>query len=253
MSEKEDQTDSKVLLVTPVWRDADRLARFGTQLAHTLADTAHHVEWVIADDGSEKEERTKLRELLEQLTATHPNTYIHFADIHRGKGAVVRETWSLHPEADWLAFVDADGSLAPKELIRMINTAIKSNQSVMGIRKRTATTDVSLSLPRAIAHRLFILAVKILVGVRCEDPQCGAKILKASDFRAVAPSLEEPGLAFDAELLAALKAQGASWTELPVSWVEKDGGKVRPIRDAWGMLAALWKVRIRQRNGEFNG
>ena len=35
---------------------------------------------------------------------------LHFATRHAGKGAVVREAWALAPEADWLAFVDADGS-----------------------------------------------------------------------------------------------------------------------------------------------
>ena len=32
----------------------------------------------------------------------------HLADAHRGKGAGVREAWALHPEDDFLAFVDAE-------------------------------------------------------------------------------------------------------------------------------------------------
>ncbi len=246
-----------ILLVTPVWKDSERLECFGEDLALTLADGVHGVDgadsihWVIADDGSEAEEQKKLQKLYGRLSKIFPDVQLHFADAHRGKGSVVREAWSLYPEAKWVAFADADGSLSPKELIRLIRTATDSGQSVLAIRKKTATTHVVESLPRAIAHRLFILAVKILVGVRCEDPQCGAKVLLGSDYRKVADQLKEAGLAFDAEMLTALTACGVEWKELPVTWIEKDGGKVRPMRDAWGMLAALWKIRVRQRNGEF--
>ena len=256
MFEKENKSTSPILLVTPVWRDSKRLESFGTDLAHTLADTDHGVRpihWVIADDGSEAEDRDKLKALHQQLMKIYPDVSLHFAEAHRGKGAIVREAWSLDPEAKWLVFVDADGSLSPEELIRLIGAAEDCGQSVMGIRKKTTTTHVVESFPRAIAHRLYILAVKMLVGVRCEDPQCGAKVLLGSDYRKVADNLKEDGLAFDAELLAALAARGCSWNELPVTWIEKDGGKVRPMRDAWGMLAALWKIRVRQKNGAFVG
>ncbi|MBT8036646.1 MAG: glycosyltransferase [Verrucomicrobiae bacterium] len=245
------QTPSRILLVTPVWKDAERLGGFGTDLAETLAACHYDVHWVIADDGSGAEQHQKLQELHQKLSGVYPKVSLHFAKEHRGKGSVVREAWGIHPEANWLAFVDADGSLAPDELLRMFAAAEQGGETVLAIRKRTETTDVHETVIRAIAHRLFILAVKTLVGVQCEDPQCGAKVLRGSDYRAVAESLKEDGLAFDAEMLTALAASGAPWQELPVTWIEKDGGKVNPMRDAWGMLAALWKIRVRQRNGEF--
>lgn len=245
------QTQPRILLVTPVWKDAERLGGFGFELAETLSACPHDVDWLIADDGSGPEQRQQLEALHGKLSAVYPRVSLHFAKQHRGKGSVVREAWALHPEADWLGFVDADGSLAPEELIRMFDTAEQDGQTVLAIRKNTATTHVDLSIPRAVAHRLFIVAVRMLVGVQCADPQCGAKLLRGSDYRAVAGSLKEAGLAFDAEMLTALADSGVVWTELPVTWIEKDGGKVRPWRDAWGMLAALWRIRIRQRKGEF--
>jgi hypothetical protein len=85
----------------------------------------------------------------------------------------------------------------------------------------------------------------LLLGLQCEDPPCGAKIFKGEDYRRIADQLEENGLAFDSELLFALKRSGAAWLEVPVNWTEKKGGKVHPLRDAWGMLAALLRVRAR--------
>lgn len=169
----------------------------------------------------------------------------HFAAAHFGKGSVVREAWALAPEAAWLAFVDADGSVTAEEMIGLIERAVTSDSSVLGIRKRTATTRVVESPWRSVFHRGFLVAVHLLLDFKCEDPQCGAKVLRGSDYRRVAGGLRERGLAFDSELLCALNYEGATWLEIPVNWVEKPGGKVKPLRDAWTMLAALLRTRRR--------
>ena len=75
--------------------------------------------------------------------------------------------------------------------------------------------------------------------------QSWAKIINGDDYRHVVPRLSENGLAFDSELLFTLKRGGADWLEIPVNWTEKKGGKVKPLRDVWGMLAALIRVSRR--------
>ena len=240
-----------ILLVTPVWNDSVRLSGFGADLARVLADCPLPIRWIIADDGSSADDRARLKDLRDSLAEVFPGVDLHLADAHRGKGSVVREAWALAPEADWLVFVDADGSLAPTELISLISMALDAECTILAIRKRTATTTVVESLWRGLAHRGFLVAARLLLGLRCEDPQCGAKILRGKDYRRIAPLLREDGLAFDSELLTALLQHGAEWQEVPVTWLEKKGGQVHPLRDSWGMLAALWRVRKRLRAGGF--
>jgi len=242
-----DDEELRICLVTPVWNDTSRLRDFGARLARALADAALPIRWVIADDGSGSGECEQLATLRETFAAIYPQVELHLADAHRGKGAVVREAWALHPDDDFLAFIDADGSASPEDLFHLINTAVKDDTSVLGVRKRTATTEVVESLYRGLVHRMFLLAVHLILGLRAEDPQCGLKVLKGADYRAIESQLLEIGLAFDSELLAALHHNGARWTELPISWIEKDGGKVHPLRDGWGMLATLLRVRKRLR------
>lgn len=237
----------RIVLVTPVWKDSTRLSIFGQSLAASLAAAPLPVHWVIADDGSGPGEIQRLQALQGKFAAIHPQTLLHCASAHRGKGAVVREAWSLDPEADWLAFVDADGSAQPSEVLRLIATAVAEDRSTLGIRVVTNTTKVVASPWRGLAHRTFPLAVRLLLGLRYQDPQCGAKVLRAADYRPIAPALVEAGLAFDSELLAHLDRAGVRCAEVPINWVEKKGGKVHPLRDAWGMLAALWRVRRRLR------
>ena len=87
----------------------------------------------------------------------------------------------------------------------------------------------------------------MILDLQCADPQCGVKILRGSHYRRIAGGLLENGLAFDSELLCALKRDGSTWSEIPVNWIEKPGGKVRPLRDAWGMFKALLRIRKRQK------
>jgi hypothetical protein len=236
---------SEILLVTPVWNDSGRLAAFGESLAAALADALLPVRWIIADDGSGAAEQENLTRLKERFAAVYPRVETHFATAHHGKGSVVREAWALGPEAGWLAFVDADGSVSAEDMLELVAHAVRCGESVLGIRKRTATTTLVESPWRGLAHRGFLLAAKLLLALDCEDLQCGAKVIKGDDYRRIAHRLVENGLAFDSELLATLRHDGSFWREQPVNWVEKKGGKVKPMRDAWGMLRALLAVRSR--------
>jgi hypothetical protein len=67
--------------------------------------------------------------------------------------------------------------------------------------------------------------------------------LQGTGYRKVSRELRENGLAFDSELLTALKRRGEGWIEVPINWTEKEGGKVKPMQDAWEMLAALLRIR----------
>lgn len=238
-------TPNEILLVTPVWNDSSRLTVFGETLAKALAASPLPIRWMIADDGSGPDEPPRLENLRDRFSKTFSRVDLHFADEHRGKGSVVREAWSLAPDAALLAFVDADGAISAEDMLELIGRAVSSGNSVIGIRKRTATTRIVESPIRGIFHRGFLLATHVLLDLQCEDVQCGAKVIKADDYRQIAHRLEEDGLAFDSELLATLKRSGADWEEVPVNWTEKKGGKVKPLRDGWGMLAALLRIRSR--------
>ena len=237
----------EITLVTPVWTDSSRLARFGPELASALADSGLPVDWIIADDGSGPGEISELEQLTTSFHAIHPHVRLFRAKVHLGKGGVVRQAWNTRPNADWFAFVDADGSVSGTDWVRLMHTAINHQSSVLGIRKRTQETVIEESLLRGVFHTAYLQLARTLLGLHSEDPQCGAKILRGDDFRRAAPWLQENGLAFDSELLATLRCQNSTWREIPVNWHEIPGGKVRPWRDAWGMLSALWRIRRRAR------
>lgn len=236
---------AQTVIVTPVWNDSSRLSVFGADLAKALASCDLDIRWIIADDGSHPDEHPRLAALRERFAAVFPHVSVHLAAEHRGKGSVIREAWTLAPNAEWLAFADADGAVGAEDLIMLIRRAREAGTSVIGIRKRTEHTRIQESPWRAVVHRSFLFCADFLLGLRSEDLQCGAKVLCGDDYRRIEHLLEEDGLAFDCELLHQLNRSGTDWIEVPVNWTEKKGGKVKPLRDAWGMLAALLRIRNR--------
>ncbi len=240
--------DATIILVTPVWNDSKRLASYGEELAQELAKRDSRVQWVIADDGSEQPgEIPRLKQQLEKYRGVYPHVSLHVASHHNGKGSVIREAWALSPEAGWLAFADADGSVNAPDMLDLIDDAVASGESTIGVRKKTETTRVEEGILRGIRHRGFLIAVHLLLGFRTEDTQCGAKVMRASDYRAVAPRLIEIGWAFDAEMLAELNDAGFTWRERPVNWVEKGQSRIRPWMDSVTMLISLLRIRRRLR------
>jgi hypothetical protein len=237
-----------IALVVPVWNDAARLARFGPSLAAELAASPLPVRWIIADDGSDPADRAALATLRDQLAATYPAVEIHWAARHRGKGAVVREAWTLAPDAAWLAFADADGSVTAAEMVALIARAVADGRSTLAARVTTATTRVESSPGREFMHHAYLFVARWWLGLHSLDLQCGAKVIKGDDYRIVAPALCEEGWAFDSEMLLAMHHRGMDWQEIPVNWTAQAGGKIKPVRDAIRMFAALWRIKRRLQN-----
>lgn len=243
-----------IVLVTPVYRDSQRLSVFAPSLAKAFAESHRTIKWVVADDGSGEEEVRRLQELIEIHRKTHPDIELHEAGKHLGKGGTVRCAWKSYSDADWLAFVDADGSIDAESLLKLIEKAVEAGpgHAVIASRRSSPETTVIQKPLRKITHRTFAALARAILNLPVRDLQCGAKVIDSTAFRAIAPQLVEDGFAFDAELLAALHRHGVKLIEIPVNWAEKSRGSVNPFVQAWPMLAAIFRVRRRRSTGHYD-
>lgn len=241
------QTEHSIALVTPVWNDSSRLAGFGPQLATALRQSGLPVRWIVADDGSSAEEKQKVVQLVETLRANYPRVEAMLFEQRSYKGGAIYAAWDACPEAAWLGFVDADGAVDAPAVVRLMQAAVAAGvkSGCVGVRHDSEETPLQRPLGRWISFYLFALLVRVLIGIRFKDTQCGAKVIPGAGYRRIAAGLQERGFVFDVELLLALELAGYSLQELAIPWREMPGGKVHPLRDAWGMLAGLLRIRRR--------
>jgi dolichyl-phosphate beta-glucosyltransferase len=242
-----------IVLVTPVWNDSDRLEVFGLLLAEAFADASMPIRWIIADDGSDEVDRVRYTVLLRRFQAIYPNVELMRFSPRSRKGGAVYQAWNLCPQADFLAFVDADGAVSPVSVLSLLSRAVEAGGAcgVVGVRARDGRLTVRRRLLRALAYYVLRYLVRTIVGLECADSQCGAKAFPAGKYREVSAKLFEKGFVFDVELLLALKEAGLEIHEVELAWTEIPGSRVKLLRDSRQMLAGLFRIRHRFKVGAY--
>lgn len=237
----------------PVWNDSARLAKFGPKLAVALKESSLPVRWIVADDGSSAEEKVRVQELVASFKETYPWVEAMLFDQRSCKGGAIYAAWDACVDATWLGFVDCDGAVSAESTVDLMREAMAGGPRAgcVGVRHNSRQTPLHRPLGRLISFYLFSTLVRLLIGIRFEDTQCGAKLIPGEGYRAIAVKLREKGFIFDVELLLALDQAGYPVKEKRIPWREIPGGKVHPLRDAWAMLGGLRRIRHRLRSGAY--
>jgi glycosyltransferase involved in cell wall biosynthesis len=167
-----------------------------------------------------------------------------------GKGGAVR-VGLMSGSEEFVGFTDADGSTPPDSFAKLFDTCkVSGTDAAIGSRwMRGSMVSSKQPLFRRAASRAFNACVRLLFGLKFADTQCGCKIFRRSALKVVIPNLELSNFAFDIDLLYALKAAGFVTKEVPVSWADNPGSKVR-VATIWFTLA-IGLFRLRLRTGPF--
>lgn len=135
-----------------------------------------------------------------------------------GRGRTLRRVWG-ESDADVLVYMDADLSTDLVALPKLIEEIGRGADVAYGSRFARGA-EVRRSMFREITSRGYRALVRMLLGLRASDAQCGFKAVRASAFRELAPRLRDNNWFFDTELLLHAERHGYRIAEIPVSWVE---------------------------------
>lgn len=100
---------------------------------------------------------------------------------------------------------------------------------------------------RALIGRLFALLAHLLLPVAVRDTQCGFKMLRAEPARRLFRLSRESGYLFDLEILALAAHCGYCVTEVPISWSDQPGSRLKLYREGGKILLGLARIRRRLR------
>ena len=180
--------------------------------------------------------------IVRSVAAEHPTISALDFPEPIGKGGALIEGLKLAPLADLIGYVDADGATAPAafyDLVRRIPEA----DCVIGSRWLPgAILHQAQSTNRQFASRMFHRIVQLLFGMNIRDTQCGAKVMRRNAVERIHSSLRIADMAFDINLLYALKRAGFKILEVPTEWTDKVGSKVVLGRTSLTMLLSVIRV-----------
>lgn len=171
---------------------------------------------------------------------------VNVVPYRRGKGAAVTDGFEALG-TDVLAFADADGSTPAGELARVVEPVRSGGADVaVGSRRHPdATVTSHQTFARRRLGDAFAWLARRLLDVKLYDYQCGAKAVTGDAWEQIRRHIYEPGFAWDVELVAVADALGLRVEEVPVTWHDRRGSTVAPVRASYRFARTLFTVRGR--------
>jgi glycosyltransferase involved in cell wall biosynthesis len=162
-----------------------------------------------------------------------------------GKGGALIEGLKLAGHADLIGYVDADGATPPNAYLELVGN-IGPVDCVIGSRWLPgAVIHQSQTGKRQFASRVFHLIVAgLFPSLHIRDTQCGAKVMKREAVEKIHGSLLIADMAFDINLLVALKRAGFKILEVPTEWTDQIGSKVVMGQTSLTMFLSVVRVRL---------
>jgi dolichyl-phosphate beta-glucosyltransferase len=231
-------------VVIPAYNEAARIGPYLDEIRSYLAAAyPRDHEVVVVDDGSTDD----TADLVHTAAAQWPRLRLVQHAVNRGKGAAVR-TGVRESLGRTILFADADGATPIAEERRLSLAMARGAAVAVGSRHIPGpgiTRDRNLR--RALAGSLFAWTARTLVGVGVKDTQCGFKMFDGAVGRMLFDAGAETGYLFDIEVLALARRWGYEVAEVPVNWSEREGSKVRFVRDSMRMFTGLWRLQSQLR------
>lgn len=161
-----------------------------------------------------------------------------------GKGGALIEGLKLASTHELVGYVDADGATAPKDFHDLVKHCDRVD-CVIGSRWMPGSViNQAQTGQRRFASRVFHLIVELLFWMGIRDTQCGAKVMKSAAIVAIHEKLRIADMAFDINLLYALKRANYKILEFPTVWTDKLGSKVVIGKTSITMLLSAIRVRL---------
>jgi glycosyltransferase involved in cell wall biosynthesis len=163
-----------------------------------------------------------------------------------GKGGALIEGFKLAAQGELTGYVDADGATPPRAFLELVEH-IAGADCVVGSRwLPESVIHQAQADSRRFASRAFHFIVQVLFWLNIHDTQCGAKVMKREVVEKVHDNLRIADMAFDINLLVAVKRAGFRIREVPTEWTDKAGSKVTSslFRSSLTMFLSVVRIRL---------
>jgi len=117
---------------------------------------------------------------------------------------------------------------------------------------RSDLQTIRQPLYRQILGRAFNLALRVILGLKYKDTQCGFKAFNGRAGKEIFSRQCIRRWGFDPEILFLARKLGYRVEEIPVAWAHDHRSKINPITDGFSMLADLLKIRWNSASGKYS-
>jgi len=226
-------------IIIPAYNESSRLRPTLDELLRFIEQRGWDAEVLVVDDGS----RDNTRDIVRECARTHSQIVLVENPGNRGKGYSVRNGM-LHARGDICLFTDADLSSPIGEAQKLFDAIAAGADIAIGSRWLRADLQTERQpLYRQLFGRVFNLVLRIFLGLKFADTQCGFKVFRREAAHRIFPLQRIERWGFDPEILFLARRLGFSVKEVPVVWAHSEGTRLSPFRDGVRMFGEVLRIR----------
>jgi dolichyl-phosphate beta-glucosyltransferase len=166
----------------------------------------------------------------------------HFSLKESGKGLAIK--YGIEKaQYNNILFTDADFSVPITELDKFIHENKLIGDILIGNRRSNHSINKGTPFVRRIVGSAYLLTMRLVLGFKIGDSQCGFKIFRKDDYLKIG-GVKFNNFSFDIELLYKL-SKIRKIIEIPVNYNHNTDSKVSIIQDSLAMFLDLIRLRIR--------
>lgn len=233
--------------IVPAYNESERLAVSLPKILDYVRQQQLQSEIIVVNDGSTDDTASVAR----RFAALNPDVRVLDNPGNRGKGFSVRNGM-LHAHGDVMLFTDADLSSPITEAGKLFE-AIQQGADV-AIGSRWLRADLQTERQpwyRQAYGRLFNFALRMVLGLKFRDTQCGFKAFTRPAAETIFSRQRIERWGFDPELLFLANKFGLKTTEVAVQWAHDHRSKISPLRDGLKMGVEMLNVRWNDMQGRY--
>jgi glycosyltransferase involved in cell wall biosynthesis len=225
--------------ILPAYNESERLIESIPKVLEYVRERGFAAEIIVVNDGS----TDATADVVHRFAAANPMIALLENPGNRGKGYSVRNGM-LHARGEVALFTDADLSSPITEADKLFGALSAGADVAIGSRwlQRELQTERQ-PVTRQLYGRLFNLGLRVVLGLRYKDTQCGFKAFnhRAIDIVFTRQRIERWG--FDPELLFLADKFKLKTLEVAVEWAHDHRSKLHPVRDGLRMGIEMLNIR----------
>jgi dolichyl-phosphate beta-glucosyltransferase len=233
--------------VVPAYNESDRLTVSLPKIFDYIRRRQLHAEVIVVNDGSTDDTADVVRRCMQR----NPDVRLVENPGNRGKGYSVRNGM-LHAQGDIVMFTDADLSSPIYEAEKLFAALQQGADVAIGSRWLKAELQTERQpWYRQLYGRLFNLALRITLGLKFRDTQCGFKAFTRAAAQTIFTRQRVERWGFDPELLFLANKFNLRTAEVAVEWAHDHRSKISPLRDGLKMGVEMLAVRWNDLRGVY--
>ncbi|MFZ0758576.1 MAG: dolichyl-phosphate beta-glucosyltransferase [Candidatus Sulfotelmatobacter sp.] len=242
-------SDITYSIVIPAYNEGERLGATLQKVLAYVRGQGWNAEVIVVNDGS----RDNTAEIVRTFAAGNPALSLVENPGNRGKGYSVRNGM-LKARGQVVVFSDADLSSPIEEMPKLLQALAAGADIAIGSRWLRAELQTRRqSLHRQLFGRIFNFLLRIILGLKFKDTQCGFKAFTRRAAQTILPLQRIERWGFDPEILFLARKFGFRVEEVPVCWGHSGDTRIHPLLDGARMFQEMLRIRWYDLTGKYDG